>query len=222
MVRSDLRWPPDQRVGAKTDNGRAVTFTDDRPHPWGRPERVLGAPLSITFLLAQSDAAAVQVQHLTAFPTGFEFQVVAYAVLTEEVNVWDPMFGLAGLRGREGRDPYDLADDVLRLSVEFSDGSRAHNLRPPMDPRPGETRYLEPGHGGAVRSEDGTVWTADSTFWVWPLPSPGEVTFVCEWPEFGIEETRRHIDAQSILDAARLAQPILPRKPGDPPFRRAC
>jgi hypothetical protein len=47
------------------------------------------------------------------------------------------------------------------------------------------------------------------------------VTFVCEWPEFGIEETRHHIDAQLILDAARLATPILPRKPGDPPFRRA-
>jgi hypothetical protein len=195
--------------------------TGNRQRPWGRPERILGSPLSINFLLAQSDNAAVQVQHLTAFPTGSEFQVVAYAVLTEEVEVWDPMFGLAGLRGRAGKDPYDLADDVLRLSVAFSDGTRAHNLRPPMDPCPGETRYLEPGRGGAVRSEDGTLWTTDSTFWVWPLPSPGEVTFVCEWPKFGIEETRHAIDAQLILDATKFATPILPKKPGEPPFRQA-
>ena len=35
----------------------------------------------------------------------------------------------------------------------------------------------------------------------WPLAGPLE--FVCEWPTFGIAETRADIDAQLILDAAQ-------------------
>jgi hypothetical protein len=40
------------------------------------------------------------------------------------------------------------------------------------------------------------------------LPPDGPVTFVCEWPAFGIEETRKRIPAARILKAAERARPV--------------
>jgi hypothetical protein len=40
------------------------------------------------------------------------------------------------------------------------------------------------------------------TYWVWPLPPAGPMTFVCEWTAFGIRETRTEVDTKLILDAA--------------------
>jgi hypothetical protein len=37
----------------------------------------------------------------------------------------------------------------------------------------------------------------------WALPSAGPLEFICQWPVFGIGETRVGIDAQLILDASR-------------------
>jgi hypothetical protein len=55
-------------------------------------------------------------------------------------------------------------------------------------------------------SRRGGGWHASQ--WVWPLPPPGPVAFVCEWPVAGIPESRAEIDAQVILDAASRAQVI--------------
>jgi hypothetical protein len=41
-----------------------------------------------------------------------------------------------------------------------------------------------------------------SRWWAWPLPPAGPLEFVCEWPAFGVAETRAVIDAQLVLDAA--------------------
>ena len=41
-----------------------------------------------------------------------------------------------------------------------------------------------------------------SRWWTWPLPPAGPLEFVCEWPAFGIAESRAVIDAQLILGAA--------------------
>lgn len=197
-----------------------MTSPDSEKGSWRPPERVLGGPVVANFLLAQSETGAVQIQHLTAYPTGFEFQVIAYAAVTEEVDIWDPMFGLAGLRSRPGARVGELSKEQLYLSVVYSDGTTADNL-PTRSERIAAARSLHSRRGGAERAEDGTLWTADSLLWVSPLPPTGEVTFVCSWPKCGITDARHSIDAQAILDAAELAVPILPKRPGDPPSRRA-
>jgi hypothetical protein len=46
----------------------AVTVLPAPRPEWARPHHVLGAPVSITLLLARSATAAVRVQHVTAFP----------------------------------------------------------------------------------------------------------------------------------------------------------
>ena len=49
-----------------------------------------------------------------------------------------------------------------------------------------------------------------SRWWTWPLPPAGPLEFVCEWPAFGIAESRAGIDAQLILDAARRSVRLWP------------
>jgi hypothetical protein len=51
-------------------------------------------------------------------------------------------------------------------------------------------------------------------YWVWPLPPPGPVEFVCEWPLHGIAESRGALDAQLIVDAAARAIPLWPDDEG--------
>ncbi len=48
------------------------------------------------------------------------------------------------------------------------------------------------------------------TYWVYPLPPPGPLAFVREWPALGLFETLVEIDAQPILDAAARSVQIWP------------
>jgi hypothetical protein len=178
----------------------------DRPtmHPQ-RPDNAAGGAVSLELVLARTPDAAVRLQHLVAFPTGFEFEVVAQ--FRSRGETWDPMHGLAGLRGRPG-DAYGvLSDEHLRFGIQFSDGRSATNTGPPMwlVDAEAEGPMLHPGEGGASASR---AWT---TYWCWPLPPPGPLTFVCAWPKFGIELTRRDIDARLLLTAASRTVELWPR-----------
>src|SRR6202158_5882260 len=95
-----------------------------------RPDNILGQPVAINLLLALSPKAAVSVQHVTAFPTGFEFRVVARC--RGDGELWDPMHVLAGLRGRRGVRGGEMSDEILRFAIEFADGSKATSIGPPM------------------------------------------------------------------------------------------
>lgn len=175
-----------------------------RPN-WMRPEHILGEPVPINFLLARSSTAAVKVQHLTAFPAGFEFQVVIHMRSTGEV--WDPMHGLQGFRGRPGARYGELSDEHLRFGIQFADGSKATNLGPPMiGPTDEKSKgpMLQPSGGSAGGS------VAQTTFWVWPLPPSGPLTFVCEWPKYGIPLTRHPVNADLIREAAQRAIELWP------------
>jgi hypothetical protein len=46
--------------------------------------------------------------------------------------------------------------------------------------------------------------------WVWPLPPPGPLTFVCEWPGLDIPLTRVAMDAERIRDAGGRAELLWP------------
>ena len=180
-----------------------------------RPDNILGEPVAINLLLARSPKAAVSVQHVTAFPTGFEFRVVARCRLDGEL--WDPMHGLAGFRGRPGVTGGEMSDEILRFGIQFADGSKATSLGPPMI---GPSDKTQKGpilqHGGG--SSGGPV--AEMTFWVWPLPPAGPLVFVCEWPKYRIPLTRKEIDAGLIRDAAKLAielWPVEEPEAGGPP-----
>jgi hypothetical protein len=43
---------------------------------------------------------------------------------------------------------------------------------------------------------------------VWPLPPPGTVGLLCEWPSEGIELSRIDVDGAAILEAAARVETI--------------
>ena len=108
---------------------------------------------------------------------------------------------------------------MLRFGIEFADGSKATNTadQPLVNLARGTTHtsigspasnapptpegpVLQMGGGG------GGAGNWRQNIWVWPLPPPGRLTFVCQWPQAGVELTRRDIEAQLILDAATRAR----------------
>jgi hypothetical protein len=159
---------------------------------------MLGEPVPVHFVLARSEEAVIEIQHLTAFPNGFEFEVVAH--YRQPGPVWDPMHGLAGLRGRPGDRYGELSDEHLRLGIQFPDGSRATNVGPPMITPPGGAAPWLVTKGGSA--SPGIV---HATFWVWPLPPAGPLLFVCEWPRYGVGLTHHELEGDQINRAGQRA-----------------
>jgi hypothetical protein len=94
------------------------------------------------------------------------------------------------------------------LELRFADGQTASN-DPRRWPRSFETEQPDPpflyphGGGGGERG-----WRA--RHWLWGLPSPGPLAFVCAWPARGIPEARVEIDGGLVLEAAGRAVALWP------------
>jgi hypothetical protein len=160
---------------------------------------MLGSVVPVSFVIARTDKIAVAVWGVTVFGTGFEFTVAALS-RSPGVGFLYQMMG-----SRRVEPEAELPAELLRFGVACSDGSSATTLRPgpaEMLSAPEPTRVLMPGGGGG----DDRMWT--QKYWCWPLPPPGPISFVCEWPVHGIQETRHDIDAAPILAAAGLSTPI--------------
>ena len=144
-------------------------------------------------------AVAVCVTRVVAYASGFELDVLTISDPTAGEEL-DPFF-MARRRGPRG----GLEEGSLRFGVQFSDGAKATNVGGPRPPRledqPAGPVLTSHGGGGG-----GSRWSQQ--FWVWPLPPPGPLAFVCEWTAVSIPLTRHEIDAQLILDAAERAQEI--------------
>lgn len=173
--------------------------------PWtGPPHGMLPGVAALELVLASNNRAAVYIARCAAYPTGFELEVrVVVPVGTDEL---DP--SLNGVYHRPGRG--STYEEMLRFGIAFSDGRKATNVGGPGPGHgPGEpTGPVLRGMGG---SGGGGRWRQD--FWVWPLPPPGPVGFVCEWPAAGIPLSRHEIDAQILLDAAARARGLFPDEP---------
>jgi hypothetical protein len=173
-----------------------------RHHPWEPPEAEFPGIVPIrTLLLVRTDQAAVAVTGLSAFSAGIEI------FLTARIR---PSAGQPGehLPG----DPHDPAASrrSFRFGLQFSDGGKAAGSpggRRDRDSEPaGPVLYPIAGGGGPH--------SFVSRWWSWPLPPAGPLEFVCEWPAFGIAESRAGIDAELILDAAGRSVSLWPEDEG--------
>lgn len=185
--------------------------------PWaGPPENVLPGVVAVELVLARSKLAAVCVSRLEAYETGFCFELLALASSDEE-DLDPHMFG-APRRMRGSVDGPHPPPELLRFGVQFADGRKATNTMPmpfgrgrshAMTAHPG--RSDEPagpvliGQGGSGGDRS---WRQE--MWVWPLPPPGALALVCEWPAAKIPLTRREMDAAELLAASARAQTIFP------------
>jgi hypothetical protein len=169
-----------------------------RPEWFGPPDNVIGVTVPLGITLFRTDEQALAAPGATAYPNGIAFELAL--LLREEV-----------------KHPFEFhpfhvfhrgaSDDALRLGVQFSDGRKATSLESPFvhqaDERPTGPLLVPHGGGGGGRR-----W--DVSFWLWPLPPPGPLVLVCEWPARGIALTRVEVDNEQLLAAAGKAVPLWP------------
>jgi hypothetical protein len=124
----------------------------------------------------------------------------------------DPFEHAFGQTMMRRRPAGELAPEVLRFGVQFSDGRKATTVGglPLGDGDDADEEPTGPvlmlGGGGGGEGE----W--DSDFWLWPLPPPGPLTFAVEWPSAQIELTKHEVDATLILEASALSEQLWPEE----------
>ena len=166
-------------------------------HPWNPPEAEIPAIVPIdTLRFEQSDQAAVAITGLLAYSQGFEITVIRLirpGVPGMDEDLPSPRDTPAGRRALADR----LMDrQYFQISLQLSDGQTVIS-----DGRRGDAE--PPGPILQRRGGGGTSHFQQLRWWAWPLPPAGPLEFICQWPTYGITETRVSIDAQLILDAAR-------------------
>jgi hypothetical protein len=172
---------------------------------WIKPEAELPGVVPSMLMLARNDDIAVAVGELRAYRHGFEFTLTTVLRLMESHadNPW-----LLDWRNLPA-DVAEVPDEFFRVGLAYADGVVITNLDRNFwawDERP--TRpYMQPGSGG------GGSRRFDMTYWVWPLPPPGPLTFVCQWPARNIPESQAQIDARLILNASSQAIDVWPGQP---------
>ena len=159
--------------------------------PWEPPEADFPGIVPIdTLVLVRTDDVAVAVTGLSAFRAGIEiFLTARIRPSTDHPDEHQP----------GGKRDLAASRRSFRFGLQFSDGGKVAGgpggRRPDHDAAPaGPVLYPFAGGGGPH--------SFISRWWAWPLPPAGPLEFVCEWPAFGIAESRVGIDAQLILDAA--------------------
>ncbi len=194
----DTEFPEDEDDDEADDEG----FDGSLSAPW------VGGVVAVELVVARSPQAAVVVRGLVAYPDGFEFSLQAWVHRSVRLKSRHrEMFWHRHRRPDRGPVP----DELLRFGVGWPDGGRATNLDLWGRNWPDAT---EPAHGIEERGGGGSdrEWTQD--YWAWPLPGPGELRFVCEWPEFGIAETSVTVDGALLVKAAERAAPVWPDDAG--------
>jgi hypothetical protein len=168
------------------------------PEWWGPPDNWMGINLPIDVILARSERAALVVGALTAYPAGFAFDVLATA--PDNIDVEEVGFMHFG-RPRST----DLAA-MLRIRLRFADGTTVEedDLRARLPNDQPTTPVLRRSSGGGGSS-------FRLNLWAWPLPPPGPMSLVCEWPGRGSEHI---LDGSAIREAADRCVEVWP--PGEP------
>jgi hypothetical protein len=175
--------------------------------PWFKPEAEVPTVVDATpTVLARSDDVALALAGIWAYSSGFEVNLCA--VMRRAQRRSEPFWAMHG-PGPYSDDP--VPDDVLRVGIWFADGSVVTNVDRHMGAVDLENEPRRPllmtggGHGNQRRY--------DATFWIWPLPPPGPVKFVVEWPALQVAETHHEIDARAILDASARVLDLWPGEP---------
>ncbi|MER7207826.1 hypothetical protein ABT340_12210 [Streptosporangium sp. NPDC000239] len=197
--------PPPERKPMKREK---------RP-PWlGPPEDFVGAVVPVDRTLFRTEALAIVLTDALAFPEGVTLNVRMAFRRLEGVNDdvwWDRHDRLFDFHGHHGSR---LSDEVMRLGVRFSDGSKATTV----DGAPGTGEQPSPHSDGPVlhlqgsgdRSGGDDFATGHWPLWLWPLPPPEPFEVAVEWPAFEVPLTFTEIDGAPLVAAARRAHSYWP------------
>lgn len=143
-------------------------------------------------VLLRADEVLVVASEVEAFPDGvhLSIQIRVHPTLWERLPNGHP--GLMGFGSNDG----------ILFGVGYADGRKAilgrgHPTSIDEDP-PGPLLMPRGGGGGTAEWRMGV--------WLWPLPPPGDLTFVTAWPSQGISETSVTVDASELNAAASQAE----------------
>lgn len=165
-------------------------------HPWEQPDTEFPAVVPVgTLKFDTTGPSAVAVTGLLAYSNGFEFFV------TRLVRPDDPGSLIERRPPNPGRPR--LSQEIFKVGVEFADGGQAFThgwADMSYDDEP-DRPFVYPGGTRIKRHRE------DGRWWVWPLPPPGRLDFICR---LGEAETRVSLDAQLILDASQRSAPAWP------------
>lgn len=151
--------------------------------------------VDVSFRLAESPTVTVRITITRAFPDGFEFEVeIKLKAGGKLEDLPEPFFIDDAQAIPRGGSP----DELFRLGIEYPGGGRDTTLPWVKQVYPGAPRPVMFGQSGW-----GGVDSHNEQYWVIPLPSPGVVRFVAEWPRGGIAESWAEVDSSVILAAAR-------------------
>ena len=165
-------------------------------YPWNPPEAEFPGIVAMdTLHFDRSEQAAVAIIGIVAYARGFEFS------LARRIRPGTP--GLDEDPTPEMRRRRHGEPEEFLISVQFSDGRQAVSGIPRGDSEPTGPILQSRGGGGTSHSQL-------FQWWVWPLPLAGPLEFICQWPVYGIGQTRVGIDGQLILDAARRSVQLWP------------
>ena len=176
--------------------------------PWfGSPRNELGVSTGLRLVLARTDDVALAVIDVVAFTTGVSLNLVALRRTPGDPGTFDHPFGHFWLPTHKGGE---LPPELLRFGVEFSDGGKATTVGGHAAlAAEGEPRGPILSPGGGSGSDD--YW--ESSFWLWPLPPPGTLAFVVEWPAERVELSRHEVDAAPIIEASQRSAVLWPAGP---------
>lgn len=147
----------------------------------------------------ETDRVLLMAHRFLAYPSGIELTFTVWFRHADDRRR-DLLWGPPG-----PRSPQAITDDVLRLGVLLSDGTKWTNLdgwflrerrvRPPV----------VTALGGTGGSES---WNL--RHWLWPLPPEGELMVFGEWPAYGVAETSVVVDATELRARAAESRTIWP------------
>jgi hypothetical protein len=140
----------------------------------------------------------VTLSGVRAYPSGFALSIIA--TLRDGHMRGDPFGMHIHFRSPEAGQ-HEPPPDVLRVNIAYPDGtttSLGERVHPPEGERP--RLYARSQRGG------GTERRYVGDFWIAPLPSVGDISFMTEWVNEGIDLTRVDIEGQLIRDAAQRAE----------------
>jgi hypothetical protein len=166
-----------------------------RSNDWeGPPRASVPATVATELIVGRSERAVLYLAAIAAYRTGFEIDLCA---VTAPGSGLDPFgFEPQAASQRSG----ELVPALLRFGLAFVDGSKATNTGAYLSWDEDREQPSAPVLSG--RSGAGWADTWLHHFWIWPLPPPGKLEFVCEWPDAGIPLVRTVLDADPILEAA--------------------
>jgi hypothetical protein len=169
-----------------------------RPVWLGAPDNELGISVPLRVPLVRTDTLAILVDQVVAYSTGFSFGLSARSHPDRRLSDR----GFADLF-----HPRVDGMDRLLIGIQFADGRKATNLEhrhPTSSDDLGPVLMGGGGGGGGGRF--------DFSFWVWPLPPEGPLTFVCRWDGEGVELTSVDVDAAAIRAASAQSEQLWPEQ----------